>query len=34
MFVTQLWAVQSYPIEKEVFGVSLDTSEYVLYLRK
>ena len=34
MFVTQLWAVQSYPIEKEVCGVTLDTSEDVLYLRK
>ena len=27
MFMTQLWAVQSYPIEKEVLGVTLDTSE-------
>ena len=30
MFVTQLWAIQSYPVEKEVFGVTLDTSEDVL----
>ena len=34
MFVTQLWAVQSYPVEKEVLGVTLDTSEDEPYLRK
>ena len=33
MFVTQLWAVQSYPVEKENLGVTLDTSEDVLYAR-
>ena len=30
MFVTQLLAVQSYPVEKEDLGVTLDTSEDVL----
>ena len=34
MFMTQLWAVQSYPVEKEVLWVTLDTSEDVLYPRK
>ena len=34
MFVTQLRAVQSYPVEKELLEVTLDTSEDVLYLRQ
>ena len=34
MFVSQLQAVQSYPVEKELLGVTLDTSEDVLYLRQ
>ena len=31
MFVTLLWTVQSYPIEKGVFGVTLHTSKEALH---
>ena len=34
MFVTLLWAVQSYPIEKRLSGVTLGTSEEALRLKK